>query len=175
MLSPRSSPSLLPRKEKPKAPESLQQARTLANLSRIGRAIHEALSRPPAFLVGPDGKPWHSLRVLVLPYLGHRDLFDQYDFSQPWDSAKNLRLLDKMPAVYHDPIYGRARPLHTLRGAGGHGPGPKLAGARQTGVPDRLLALGLPMKDATICPSGGSLMPTFARGETERIPVPCPP
>ncbi len=86
------------------------QVRTLANLNRIGVALRQFADAhefwPPAFLVGPDGKPTHSWRVLLLPYLGHRDLFEQYDFSQPWDSAKNLRLLDKMPAVFHDPIYG---------------------------------------------------------------------
>ena len=86
------------------------QARTLANLSKIGLALKRFEDAhdfwPPAVLVGPDGKPWHSWRVLLLPYLGHRDLFDQYDFSQPWDSPKNLRLLDRMPAVFHDPIYG---------------------------------------------------------------------
>ena len=86
------------------------QARTLANLHRIGVALRQFADVhdfwPPAFLLGPDGNPWHSWRVLLLPYLGHRDLFDQYDFSQPWDSPKNLRLLDKTPAVFHDPIYG---------------------------------------------------------------------
>ena len=109
----RALPQVIPfttRKEVSTSRTALLQARTLANLSRIGRALREFdLDHgiwPPAFLVGPDGKPWHSWRVLLLPYLGYRDLFDQYDFSQPWDSPKNLRLLDKMPAVYHDPIYG---------------------------------------------------------------------
>ena len=71
--------------------------------------------------------------LLLLPCLGHRDLFDEYDFSQPWDSAKNLRLLDKMPAVYHDPIYGNDLGHFTHYAAlVGSGPGPKLAGATPT-------------------------------------------
>ena len=61
--------------------------------------------RRPFWLV-PTASPGIAGRCYLLPYLGHRDLFDQYDFSQPWDSPKNLRLLDKMPAVFHDPIYG---------------------------------------------------------------------
>jgi hypothetical protein len=146
----------LARNEKPRAPESLQQARTLANLSAIGRAIdgfsHGNSFRPPAFLVGHDGKPWHSWRVLLLPYLGHRDLFDQYDFSQPWDSAKNLRLLDKMPAVYHDPIYGDEIGHLTHYAALLHdGPGPELAGARPRIWGATTLA-ARPMNGATIWP-----------------------
>ena len=141
-------------KEKPKAPESLQQARTLANLSAIGRAIH-LWNGLPTFLVGPDGKPWHSWRVLLLPCLGHRDLFDEYDFSQPWDSAKNLRLLDKMPAVYHDPIYGNDLGHFTHYAAlVGGGPGPNLAGATPTTgrIQTAFSPAGLPMKGATIWP-----------------------
>ncbi len=89
--------------------------------------------RPPAFLVGPDGKLWHSCGVLLLPYLGHRDLFDEYDFSQPWDSATNLRLLDRMPAVFHDPIYGDDLGHFTHYAAlVGGAPGPKFAGAIPT-------------------------------------------
>ena len=100
---------------------------------RIGLALHQFQDAhnfwPPAVLVGPDGKPWHSWRVLLLPLLGHRDLFDQYDFSQPWDSAKNLRLLDKMPAVFHDPIYGDKLGHFTNYAAVlGGVPGPKFAG-----------------------------------------------
>ena len=107
---------------------------------------------PPAVLVGPDGKPWHSWRVLLLPSLGYRDLFDQYDFSQPWDSAKNLRLLDKMPAVYHDPIYGDkpGRFTHYAALVGG-GPGPKLAGSNRP-VRTAFAATGVNMKSVTIFP-----------------------
>ena len=80
------------------------------NLRQIGLALHnyhEAHDHlPPAIVRGPDGKPRHSWRVLILPYLeGGKALYDAYDFSQPWDSAQNLKILDKMPSVYRDPIY----------------------------------------------------------------------
>ena len=66
----------------------------------------------------------------MLPYLGYRDLFDQYDFSQPWDSANNLRLLDKMPPVYHDPVHGdHIGPFTHYAALVGGGPGPKIAGS----------------------------------------------
>ena len=61
---------------------------------------------PPAAVIGPDGKPWHSWRVLLLPFLGGAEedaLYKKYDFSQPWDSPKNLAVAAKMPQVFRDP------------------------------------------------------------------------
>src|SRR5687768_410242 len=41
---------------------------------------------PPAYLPGPDGRPWHSWRVLILAYHGEGDdLYRQYSFDEPWD------------------------------------------------------------------------------------------
>lgn len=46
-------------------------------------------------------KPRHrSWRVLLLPLLGEQELFDAYDFDEPWDGPNNRRLIDKMPSVY---------------------------------------------------------------------------
>ena len=90
--------------------------------------------------------------MLLLPLLGHRDLFDQYDFSQPWDSAKNLRLLDKMPAVFHDPIYGDKLGHFTNYAAVlGGGPGPKFAGYSRP-ILTAFSTSGVKMKDVTILP-----------------------
>jgi hypothetical protein len=47
----------------------------------------------------------HSWRVLVLPYLGRRDLCDQYDFDQPWDSPKNNKLSEQRPEEYVCPSH----------------------------------------------------------------------
>jgi hypothetical protein len=84
--------------------------KSINNLKLLGLAMHNYMQAngafPPAVIFGPDGKPWHSWRVLVLPYLQAPDVYNAYDFSQPWDSPKNKALIDKMPAVYRDPIYG---------------------------------------------------------------------
>lgn len=42
----------------------------------------------------------HSWRVLLLPYLEQQNLYDRYDFSQPWNSPTNRRLEHEMPAVF---------------------------------------------------------------------------
>ncbi|PQO32122.1 DUF1559 domain-containing protein [Bremerella cremea] len=51
------------------------------------------------------GRPMHSWRVLLLPELERTDLFNQYDFNQPWDSPHNLKLVDKMPHCFASPFW----------------------------------------------------------------------
>ncbi|HAY78713.1 MAG TPA: hypothetical protein DCY79_02770 [Planctomycetaceae bacterium] len=55
---------------------------------------------PPAYIADENGTPMHSWRVLILPFLHHRRLYDRYDFSQPWNSKANMRLATEMPEVY---------------------------------------------------------------------------
>jgi hypothetical protein len=93
--------------------EAEQQAcrtRSLLNLKEIALALHgfenEFGKFPPAAVYGPDGKPWHSWRVLVLPYLECADLYNKYRWDEPWDGPNNSKLLEEMPSVYSDPIYG---------------------------------------------------------------------
>jgi hypothetical protein len=55
---------------------------------------------PPAYLADENGRPMHSWRVLLLPYLDQKKLFDSYNFDEPWNSEANLRLATRMPQVY---------------------------------------------------------------------------
>jgi hypothetical protein len=55
---------------------------------------------PPAYVLGPDGKPWHSWRVLILPYIEGQELFDAYRFDEPWDGPHNRTLAARMPKIY---------------------------------------------------------------------------
>jgi hypothetical protein len=63
---------------------------------------------PPAYIGDSQGRPMHSWRVLLLPYLDGQGLYEKYDFTEPWDGPKNIKLLDEMPSVY-------ACPSHTPR------------------------------------------------------------
>jgi hypothetical protein len=56
---------------------------------------------PPAYITGPDGKPWHSWRVLMLPYFEMQELYNQYRFDEPWNGPNNRKLADKI----HSPIF----------------------------------------------------------------------
>mgnify|MGYP002624583512 CR=1 FL=1 len=85
------------------AQANARQQLCATNLARIGQAMldyHEDHgSFPPAYVAGPDGKPRHSWRVLLLPYLGEHALYQRYDMSRPWD--ENSWMVQPMPSVYH--------------------------------------------------------------------------
>jgi hypothetical protein len=62
---------------------------------------------------GADGQPLHSWRVLLLPYIEKRALYDEFRLDEPWDSPHNIRLLERMPVTYAPPRYKRSRyPAH---------------------------------------------------------------
>lgn len=49
----------------------------------------------------PDGhNPKLSWRVLLLPFLDQRPLFDQFHLDEPWDSPHNQQVAKQMPEVY---------------------------------------------------------------------------
>ncbi len=77
-----------------------QGAKCVNNLSQIQIALlsyHDVYgSFPPAYLADADGKPMHSWRVLILPYLDEGKLFAQYDFDEPWNGPHNRQLADKL-------------------------------------------------------------------------------
>ncbi len=53
-----------------------------------------------ANLFASDGKPNLSWRVYLMPFLDRADLYMQFHLDEPWDSAHNRTLLEKMPDVY---------------------------------------------------------------------------
>jgi len=65
------------------------------NMRTLGLALHKYYkvhnSYPPAFTVDADGKPLHSWRTLILPYLGKRyaAVYAKIDLSKPWDDRAN--------------------------------------------------------------------------------------
>ena len=57
----------------------------------------------PSCLYDDEGKPVHSWRVLILPFIGEKELYNQYNFSEPWNSPNNIKLCDRMPAIFRCP------------------------------------------------------------------------
>ena len=55
---------------------------------------------PPPFIADEDGKPMHSWRILVLPFLEQNEIYKQYRFDEPWDGPNNRKLAHQMPEIY---------------------------------------------------------------------------
>jgi len=77
------------------------------NLKQIGLALHSYHDvygvLPPAYIADEAGKPMHSWRVLILPYLDEAPLYKEYRFDEPWDGPHNSTLLSRCPQVYRCP------------------------------------------------------------------------
>lgn len=58
---------------------------------------------PPAYTVDTDGKPLHSWRTLILPYLDQKQLYETIDLSKPWDDPANAEACNTAISVYHCP------------------------------------------------------------------------
>jgi prepilin-type processing-associated H-X9-DG protein len=52
---------------------------------------------PPAALKNKDGTPMVSWRTCILPYVELYELYDEFDFDQPWDSEHNLEVASRIP------------------------------------------------------------------------------
>ncbi|MCH5377564.1 MAG: DUF1559 domain-containing protein [Planctomycetes bacterium] len=75
------------------AREAARRTQCSNNLKQIALAFHNYhdtyKSFPPAYIPDEDGNPKHSWRVLILPFLEQRALYEQYNFDEPWDSPNN--------------------------------------------------------------------------------------
>lgn len=77
------------------------------NLKQIGLALHnfhEKYGRfPPAYLADDDGRPMHSWRVLILPFIDQQTLYNEYRFDEPRDGPNNRKLRDQIVDVFRCP------------------------------------------------------------------------
>lgn len=78
-----------------------------SNLQQVVQALNAYAADygtyPPPTVFDKAGKPMHSWRVLLLPYLGEQALYATYNFDEPWDSNDNSTLLPRCPSVYRSP------------------------------------------------------------------------
>ena len=97
-------------------PTDAELRRSATTLKLIGIAIHsyhDAFNRLPADVVGKDGKPLLSWRVLILPYIEQENLFNQFKLDEPWDSPNNKKLSETIVKLYA-PVRGKAPKDHTF-------------------------------------------------------------
>ena len=90
-----------------RSPPAVERGRCVNRVRELAMALLHYESRhgrfPPAYVADEHGKPKHSWRVLILPYLDRQDLYDAYDFTEPWDGPGNLRLAEILPFVFRCP------------------------------------------------------------------------
>ena len=78
------------------------------NLRQIAVALHNYHDKygvfPPAQTVNGLGKPLHSWRTLILPYLDEKPLYEQVRLDEPWDSPHNKRVAQHNVPIYACPV-----------------------------------------------------------------------
>lgn len=98
----------------------------MKNLEKIAKAMNAYArdygSYPPPATVAADGTRLHSWRVLILPYLGYDELYNQFKLNEPWSSPTNQALLFEMPDIYRSPnqvmVNGGEASYYLITGAG---------------------------------------------------------
>jgi hypothetical protein len=68
---------------------------------------------PLPAVMSPDGKPLLSWRVVILPHIGEKALYEQFHLDEPWDSPNNRPLIAKMPRIYRSPLSKNKEPGRT--------------------------------------------------------------
>lgn len=84
------------------------------NLSKLTLALtqyHDVYqSFPPPYIADSKGRPIHSWRVLILPFLDQKSLYQQYRFDEPWDGPNNHLLHDTALAIFQCPAHAKTQP-----------------------------------------------------------------
>ncbi|HWB08087.1 MAG TPA: DUF1559 domain-containing protein [Pirellulales bacterium] len=89
------------------AREAARRSQCNNNLKQIGLAMQIYNDTygtfPPAYIADTNGKPMHSWRVLILPFMEQESLYDRYNFNEPWDGPNNSQLAAMIPPSYRCP------------------------------------------------------------------------
>ncbi len=111
--------------------EAARRSQCASNLRHIAlalRAYHDHHGCfPPAYLADASGKPIHSWRTLILPFMDNQEIYDGYKFDELWDGPNNRKLADVNINLYRCPSRLDPKPGLTdyvlIRGPGTAFPG----------------------------------------------------
>lgn len=82
-----------------------------SNIRSIGQALlkyeKDKGNFPPVWTTDAEGKPLHSWRVLILPYMDdeglYEELYNSIKLDEPWNSEHNQQFYAKMPTIFRCP------------------------------------------------------------------------
>jgi hypothetical protein len=81
------------------------------NIKQLVLAFHnyhdEHSCFPPAYITDENGRPMHSWRVLIYPYIEGSTALAGYDFNEPWDGPNNRKLASQMPDIFRCPAHSK--------------------------------------------------------------------
>lgn len=121
------------------AREAARRSQCTCNYCGILLALHNYHSTfgafPPAYVADASGKPMHSWRVLILPYIEQTPLYNRYNFNEPWDGPSNSTLLNAMPPILACPSRFSS-PTHLTSYVAVRGPGTMFPGSHSTKIDD---------------------------------------
>ncbi|MBN1911839.1 MAG: DUF1559 domain-containing protein [Pirellulales bacterium] len=80
------------------------RAQCANRMKQLGIALHNYEADyhcfPPAYIRDKEGRPMHSWRVLILPYLEEGTLYKKFRLNEPWDSSYNKTVAANMPSCF---------------------------------------------------------------------------
>lgn len=89
------------------AREAARRTQCANNEKQLASALHHYHSAhetfPPPAILSRAGKPLLSWRVTILPFIGQQALYNEFHLDEPWDSAHNKTLIERMPTTYACP------------------------------------------------------------------------
>jgi type II secretory pathway pseudopilin PulG len=87
--------------------EAARRNQCLSQLKQIALGLQayaeEHGELPPAYTTDADGKPLHSWRTLILPYVEESQLYRSIDLTKPWDDPVNAEAFKTKLEIYQCP------------------------------------------------------------------------
>jgi hypothetical protein len=126
----------------PSALSAARRSGCQGHLKQIVVALHSYHDKygcfPPAVVRDENGRPMHSWRVLLLPYLEHQPLYARYRLDEPWDGPNNKKLHGIGMPTFACPEHARGRGTNPPTGTNYV----VVVGPRTAFPEDRCVALG---------------------------------
>lgn len=136
-----------------------RRAQCQSNMRNVGLALlayeHDHGALPPAYTVDATGRPLHSWRTLILPYLEGQELYQTIDLSKPWNDPANAKARETSLSIFRCPEATGLRNTTTYLALAG---------------PTHCLVPGNPRRLAEITDSHASTLMVIEAGEENAVP-----